>query len=308
MKIGLPGFVSTPDKVIVQAQRAETEGFRSLWYAMASGADAMTSMALAGRATSTIELGTAIVQTYACHPVLQASRAVAAAAAIGTPGRFTLGVGPSHEIFIENMLGLAYDHPGRHTEEYVQVLAPLLRGEPVSFSGEEFKVKAGPIDGAAEAGIELLVAALGPRLLRVAGRYADGTILWLANARAIDQHVVPRITRAATAAGRSNPRIVAGLPVAVHNDPDEARRAAAEQFSVYASLPNYLRLLERGGVSQPAEAAIVGDESSVTSQIAELFDAGATDVWAAPFPVGPDRAGSRSRTRSLLRELAADSS
>ena len=306
MRIGLPGFAATPEKSIAQAQRAESDGFASLWYAMDSGRDAMTSMALTGRATKTIELGTAIVQTYACHPVLQASRAVAAATAIGTPGRFTLGIGPSHEIFVDGMLGLSYDHPGRHTEEYVQVLAPLLRGERVSFSGEEFRVRAGPIDGAAEAGIELLLAALGPRLLRVAGTYASGTILWLANARAIETHVAPRITHAASAAGRAQPRIVAGLPVAVHDDPEEARAAAAEQFSVYATLPNYLRLLERGGVSQPAEAAIVGDEPSVAAQIAELFDAGATDVWAAPFPVGPDRSGSRSRTRALLQALAGD--
>jgi F420-dependent oxidoreductase-like protein len=303
MKIGLPGLGSTPAKVIRQAERAEEDGFSSLWYTTGVGADPMVAMALAGQATSSIEFGTAIMQTYACHPVLQASRAIAAAAAIGTPGRFTLGVGPSHEVFVDGMLGLPYDHPGRHTEEYVQVLAPLLRGEQVSFAGEEFRVNAGPLPGAAEARVQLLVSALGPRLLRVAGTYADGTVLWLANARAIADHVTPRIQKAATDGGRPSPRIVAGLPVAVHDEVDDARVAAAEQFSVYASLPNYLRLLERGGVSTPADAAIVGDESSVTDQITALFDAGASEVWAAPFPVGPDPAASRARTRSLLREL-----
>jgi F420-dependent oxidoreductase-like protein len=304
MKIGLPGLGSTPDKVVRQAEQAEADGFTSLWYSMAGGGDPMTAMALAGRATSSIELGTAIVQTYACHPVLQATRTVAAATAIGTPGRFTLGVGPSHQVVIEGMLGLSYEHPGRHTEEYIKVLAPLLRGERVSFVGEDFRVNAGPIPGAAEAAVELLVAALAPRLLRAAGTYADGTVLWMANARAIADHIVPRITKAAAEAGRPSPRVVAGLPVAVHVDVDEARSAAAEQFSVYASLPNYLRLLERGGVSTPAEAAIVGTESDVIEQIRALFNAGATDVWAAPFPVGPDRSGSRSRTRALLKEIA----
>jgi F420-dependent oxidoreductase-like protein len=304
MKIGLPGLGSTPDQIIRQAQRAEEDGFSSLWFTSGVGADPMVAMALAGRATASIELGTAIMQTYACHPVLQASRSIAAATAIGTPGRFTLGVGPSHEVFVDGMLGFSYDHPGRHTEEYVEVLAPLLRGERVSFAGEDFRVHAGPIPGAAEARVQLLLAALAPRLLRVAGSHADGTVLWLANARAIADHVTPRIQQAATNAGRPSPRIVAGLPVAVHDDADEARAAAAEQFSIYASLPNYLRLLERGGLRTPAEAAIVGTESSVTDQITELFDAGATDVWAAPFPVGSDRSASRARTRALLKELA----
>jgi F420-dependent oxidoreductase-like protein len=305
MKIGLPGLGSTPEQIVRQAEQAEADGFSSLWYASAIGGDPMAVMVLAGRATSSIELGTAIVQTYACHPFLQASRSVAAAAAIGTPGRFTLGVGPSHEVVVEGMLGLSYEHAGRHTEEYIEVLAPLVRGERVSFTGEDFRVNAGPIPGAAEADVQLLVSALAPRLLRVAGTHAAGTVLWMANARAISDHVAPLIRLAATRADKPTPRIVAGLPVAVHDDVDEARSAAAEQFSVYASLPNYLRLLERGGVSTPAEAVIVGNESDVAEQIAALFDAGATDLWAAPFPVGSDRSASRARTRSLLKELVS---
>lgn len=303
MRIGLPGLGSTPEKVIRQAERAEADGFTSLWYTTGVGGDPMTAMALAGRATTRIELGTAVMQTYACHPVLQASRSIAAALAIGTPGRFTLGVGPSHAVFVESMLGLSYGHPGRHTDEYVQVVASLLRGQRVAFAGEEFRVNAGAIPGAVEAGVQLLVSALAPRLLRVAGQHADGTILWMANARALTDHIVPQIRAAASAAGRPEPRIVAGLPVAVHDDVDEARAAAAEQFAIYGSLPNYTRILKRGGISSPAEAAIIGNETSVADQIASLFAAGATDVWAAPFPVGPDPTSSRTRTRSLLREV-----
>jgi F420-dependent oxidoreductase-like protein len=303
MRIGLPGLGSNPDQIIRQAEKAEADGFSSLWYASAVGGDPVTAMALAGRATSSIELGTAILQTYACHPFLQATRAVAAAMAIGQPGRFTLGVGPSHDVVIDGMLGLSYEHPGRHTAEYVEVLASLLRGERVSFAGDDFRVNAGPIPGAEEAGVQLLVAALAPRLLRVAGKHAAGTILWMANARAVGEHVAPRINKAAADAGRPAPRIVAGLPVAVHDDVVEAQSAAAKMFAAYGSLPNYARLLERGGVSSPAEAVIAGDEASVTAQISALFDAGATDVWPAPFPVGDDRSASRSRTRELLKQL-----
>jgi alkanesulfonate monooxygenase SsuD/methylene tetrahydromethanopterin reductase-like flavin-dependent oxidoreductase (luciferase family) len=156
----------------------------------------------------------------------------------------------------------------------------------------------------ADADIPVLVAALGPRLLRVAGQYTAGTIPWMANATAIEQHVAPLIRKAAANAGRPEPRIVAGLPVAVHDDAAEARSAAAEQFTIYGTLPNYQRILAAGGAAGPADAAIVGDEASVAAQIGALFEAGATDVWGAPFGVGDDKSASRARTRALLKELA----
>ena len=305
MRIGLPGAASTPERMIGQAQRAEADGFSSLWYASMVGGDPLVTMALAGRATSTIELGTAVLQTYACHPALQAAHAAAVAAAIGAPGRFTLGIGPSHEPLIEGRLGLSYATPGRETDEYVQITAALLRGEQVSFAGQEFRVSAGPLDLPGGAEVPVLVGALGPRLLRVAGQYAAGTVLWMATARAIEEHVAPRIRSAAASAGRPEPRIVAGLPVAVHDDIAQARSVAAGQFAAYGQLPNYQRILAHGGVSGPAEAVIVGDEASVTAQIEALFAAGATDVWAAPFPVGDDRAASATRTRALLKKLAS---
>lgn len=305
MRIGLPGLGSSADKIVRQAERAEADGFTSLWYTTGVAGDPLVAMALAGRATSSIELGTAVLQTYACHPVLQAMRAASVASAIGAAGRFTLGVGPSHQPFVEGMLGLSYDTPGRHTDEYVQVLAGLLRGEPVSFEGVELRVDAAPpalVDGSE---VPVLVSALAPRLLRVAGQHAAGTILWMANATAVEQHVAPRIRKAAADAGRPEPRIVAGLPVAVHDDVDEARSAAAELFAAYGTLPNYQRILARGGLAGPGDAAIVGDEAGVTAQIEALFEAGATDVWAAPFPVGDDRSASRARTRALLVELTS---
>jgi F420-dependent oxidoreductase-like protein len=304
MRIGLSGTGATVDRIVGQAERAEADGFTSLWYASAAAVEPLAAMAVAGRATTAIELGTAVLQTYTCHPVLQASRAVALASAIGGPRRFTLGVGPSHRVVVEDRLGLSYDTPGLHTEEYIQILASLLRGEQVSFTGQKFRVEAGPLplpDGTA---IPILVAALAPRLLRLAGCYAAGTVLWLANATAIERHVAPRIRKAAADAGRPAPRIVAGLPIAVHDDIAEARAAAAGLFATYVGLPAYRRILTQGGIAGPAEAAVVGDEDSVARQVRALFDAGATDVWAAPFPVGADAQGSRTRTRALLTDLA----
>jgi F420-dependent oxidoreductase-like protein len=302
MRIGLPGGGSTAERIIEQAEQAEAAGFTSLWYASATFGDPLVAMALAGRATSSIELGTSVLQTYTCHPALQATRALATAAAMGRPG-FTLGVGPSHEPVIAGMLGLSYEGAGAHTEEYVDILAPRCRGEAVHHRGDHFRVDL-PAAGPPAQPVGVLLAALAPRLLRVAGEQTDGTILWMGNTRAVESHVLPRLTAAADAAGRPAPRIVAGLPVAVHDDVDEARATAAHAFAMYGTLPNYQRILAAGGVDGPADAAIVGDEAAVTAQIEALFAAGATDVWAAPFPVGDDRSASRRRTRALLEELA----
>ena len=304
MRIGLSGGAASVDKMVEQAVAAEAAGFSSLWYASAIGGDPLVAMALAGRATSSIELGTSVLQTYTCHPVLQANRAASVVAAMGRPG-FTLGIGPSHAPAIEDAYGLSYAHPGRHTEEYVTVLASLLETGAADFVGEDLVVHSGGRGTAPERAVPVLLAALAPRLLRVAGERTAGTILWMANATAVESHVSPRIRSAAEAAGRPAPRIVAGLPVAVHDDVDEARVAAAEQFAAYGTLPNYRRILDIGGAAGPADAAIVGDEATVTAGIAGLFDAGATDVWAAIFPVGADRRASRDRTRALLEQLVA---
>ena len=302
MRIGLSGGGATIDRVVEQAVEAEADGFSALWYSGAASADPLLPIAFAGRATTTIELGTSVVQTYPVHPLQMAQRALAVADALGRPG-FTLGVGPSHAPVIEGMYGYPYDNAGRHTEEYVTVLAALLRGEAVDFDGDDIHAHRGASPAPAIA-VPLLVSALAPRLLRVAGEHADGTILWMGNARAIASHVAPRIRAAAAAAGRPAPRIVVGLPIAVHDDIDEARTVAAAQFAIYGSLPNYQRILAHGGADSPAAAAIVGDEAVVTAQIEALFEAGGTDFWAAPFPVGGDRAASRSRTRALLQHLA----
>lgn len=303
MRIGLTGGGATADRIMQQAIDAEADGFTSLWYASAVFGDPLVAMALAGRATTSIELGTSVLQTYTCHPVLQANRGASTAAAMGRPG-LTLGVGPSHHFVIEDAYGLSYDGVGAHTEEYLTVLTTLLRGEGVHHEGTHFRVNI-PAVAPPPQPVSVMVSALAPRMLRVAGELTDGTILWMANARSIETHVAPRLSAAAAAAGRPAPRIVAGLPVAVHDDVAQARETAARDFANYGVLPNYRRILDIGGAPGPGDAAIVGDESAVTAQIEALFAAGTTDVWAAPFPAGEDRAASRQRTRALLKELAA---
>jgi len=302
MRIGLTGGGATVDKVVRQAKQAEADGFTSLWYASVVTGDPLVAMAIAGRETSNIELGTAVLQTYPCHPLLQANRAASVVDAMGRPG-FTLGIGPSHEPVIRDVYGISYDHPGRNTEEYVRILAGVLRGDTVNFDGEDWTAHTAGRAVAPAHPVPVLVSALGPRLLRVAGELADGTVLWMAPPAAIKSHIVPKVHAAATAAGRPAPRIVAGLPVAVHDDEAEARVAAAANSSMYAGMANYQRILEVGNAATPADAAIVGNEVAVRAQLQSLLDAGATDIWAAVFPVGEDRAGSRQRTVDLLKEL-----
>lgn len=308
MRIGLTGGGSTLNKIVEQAQRAEEQGFTSLWYASSVAGDPLAAMAIAGRETARIELGTAVLQTYPCHPLLQANRAVATADAMGRPG-FVLGLGPSHQPLIRDVYGLSYDHPGRNTEEYLTIVTTLLRGEQVDFSGRDWSAHtAGPMPWLTQPTqpVPVLLSALSPRLLRIAGELADGTVLWMASAEAIERHIAPRVIAAARGAGRPAPRIVAGLPVAVHHDESEARSAIAATAGVYGGMRNYQRIIEIGGGATPADVAIIGDERAVRRQLQDLVDAGATDIWAQPVAVGQDktqRADSRRRAIDALRAL-----
>jgi F420-dependent oxidoreductase-like protein len=305
VRIGLTGGASTPDKIVQQALQAEQDGFRSLWYASVVTGDPLVAMALAGRATTTIELGTAVLQTYPCHPLLQANRAASVTAAMGRPG-FTLGIGPSHESLVRDAYGMSYDHPGRSTEEYLTILTALLRGEEVDHRGHDWSTRSTGRMTPLTHPVPVLLAALSPRLLRVAGELADGAVLWMAPPRAIETHVAPRLHTAAANAGRPVPRIVAGLPVTVHDAPAEARAAIAASAASYAGMPNYQRILTLGGADQPSDAAVVGSETSVRAQLQSVIDAGATDIWANIVPVGgtrETRAASVRRTTTLLRDL-----
>lgn len=302
MRIGVTGWATTVDGLVAHAKRAEADGFTSVWYASPVTGDPLVAMAIAGRETSRVELGTAVLQTYPCHPLLQANRSASVVDAMGRPG-FTLGIGPSHEPVVRGVLGMSYDHPGRSTEEYVRILTGVLRGEAVDFDGHDWSAHTAGRATPPRHPVPVLVAALGPRLLRVAGELADGVVLWMAPPRAIATHVAPKLHAAATAAGRPAPRIVAGLPVVVHDDDAEARAAVAAGAGMYSGMANYQRILEMGGASTVADAAIVGDEQAVAAQLQGLLDAGATDVWASPVPAGRDARSSLRRTTDLLKQL-----
>ncbi len=305
MRIGIgigevSGSSVTIDDLVGQTQAAERDGFASAWFANIFGVDAILAAAICGRATSRIEVGTAVVPTYPRHPTAMAQQALSASAA--ARGRFTLGIGLSHQLVIEGMFGLSFAKPYSHMREYLAVLAPLLREGTVDYKGEEFRVQAAfSVTGATPP--PLLVAALAPRMLGLAGSVADGTITWMTGPRTLREHTIPTINEAAAKAGRGTPRVVVGLPIAVADDVAAAREIAGRAFQVYGTLPSYRAMLDREGVASPGDVAIVGDESAVGEQIAHLAEIGVTDLLATPFPVGDDRAASIARTRRLLVSL-----
>lgn len=306
MKIGIGigeigGAGADTDGLVAQAKRAEAEGFASGWFANIMGMDAIMAAALCARETTRIELGTAVVPTYPRHPVAMAQAALSAAAV--ARGRFTLGIGLSHQIVIEGMFGLSFAKPYSHMKEYLAVLAPLIRDGGSSHWGEEYRVNV-QLAVAGARPCPILVAALAPRMLALTGREADGTVTWMTGPKTIREHTVPRIREAAAKAGRPAPRVVVGLPIAVTKEVVAARAAAGQGFQIYGALPSYRAMLDREGAEGPADVAVVGDESAVGEQLGRLAEAGATDFLAAPFGVPGDH-DTVGRTRSFLARLTA---
>ena len=291
MQLDIPALVS-------QAQQAEADGFESIWLANINGMDALTLATVLGRETSRIAVGTAVVPTYPRHPFTMGQQALTTQAAIGN--RLQLGIGLSHQIVIEAMLGMSWAKPYSHMKEYLSVLAPLIRKGNVQHSGDEFRVNSMVSVKGAEP-CPILVAAMAPRMLKLAGGVADGTITWMTGPRTLTDHVVPLIAEGAREADRPPPRVLASLPIAVTDDLEAGRAAAAERYAIYGSLPSYRAMLDREGAAGPGDVALVGDEAAVSAQLDTLARAGVTEFIAACFPVGGDRAGSLERTRTTLR-------
>jgi 5,10-methylenetetrahydromethanopterin reductase len=298
--LGITGGSGTLENLITDAREAEGAGFASAWLANIFGFDALTVLALAGQATSRIELGTFVIPTYPRHPVALAQQALSVQ--VATRGRLALGIGLSHQVVIEGMFGLDYSKPIPHMREYLSVLNGLLSGERTTFQGEHYRVAAQlSVPGATKPVV--LVAALGPEMLWLTGRLADGTAVWMGGLAYLRDFAVPAITAAAAKAGRPAPRIVAGLPVCVTDDAGAARTAAGGAFAMYGQLPSYRATLDRGGAAGPADVTVAGDESEVESQLRAFAAAGVTDFNAAIFA---PRGESPQRTYALLARLARE--
>ena len=287
------------DSVVEEVRALADAGFASAWSSQVFTHDALTLLALVGREVPGIELGTSVVPVYPRHPLTMAAQALTVQQATG--GRLNLGIGLSHQVVVEGMWGYSFDKPARYMREYLAVLLPALRGEQVQFEGDVLKgMTMGPIGVQVDTPPPVLLAALAPTMLKLAGSQTDGTVTWVTGAATIESHIAPALTAAAADAGRPAPRIVAGLPICLTSDPDAARTQAAKDYAVYGHLPSYRAMLDREGAAGPADVALVGDESVIAKELDRLTDAGATEFIAA-------RLGSREDWQRTVEFLAARS-
>ncbi len=300
MRIGIFGGLAATgsiDDIVADVRTAHDQGFASYWVPQIFGYDALTLLAVVGRETESIELGTSVVPTYPRHPAMLAAQSLTTQQAAG--GRFTLGIGLSHQPVIEHMFGMSFEKPVRHLREYLEILMPLVDGKAVSFNGETLSANLA-LDVPDPQPVPVMVAALGPQMLKLAGARTAGTITWMTGAQTLETHTVPTIRDAATDAGNAEPRIAAGVPVCVTDDIDGARQRAASVFAIYGQLPSYRAMLDREGLDGPADLAIIGDEATVAARVRAYADAGVTDFAASEFASSADE---RSRTRATLRDL-----
>ncbi len=295
---GADGRRHTLDDMIAFGQQVEAAGFDDLWMANVRGHDALMTLSYIARATQRIRVGTAVTPTPPRHPSALAQQALTAAAA--TQNRFTLGIGPSHKVVTEDMLGLSFAQPARHTREYLKVLMPLLRGEIVHFEGEEYRIHGLQLEVPDAQPVPVLVAALGPLMLKLTGELADGTSTWMVGPKTMEDHIVKTITAAAAAAGRPAPQIVGGFPIVLTTQVATARDRIAQGLAVYGQLPSYRAMLDREGLKGPGDLALVGDEATLRRDIARIENTGVTHFNASIAAV---ENGAFERTFEFLASL-----
>lgn len=297
-------YATKVDRLRADGRWAEEAGFASVWIPqIPDDFDALTAVALVGAQTSRVEIGTAVVPIQPRHPIALAQQALSTQAVCG--GRLSLGLGVSHHWVVEDMLGLPYENPVATMRDYLDVLDAALRGSgTVDVENAHFRVH-NPLDITDVAPTPVLLAALGPVMLRLAGERTDGTILWMADEKAIASHVAPTITRAAEAAGRPAPRVVAGIPVCLCGD-DEVDVAVARTNRILAEAevsPNYQRLLDHGDAQTVGDILAAGTESTIEKRFRAFADAGVTDLSLRIVPIGTGRdelIASMQRTRAFL--------
>ena len=295
MDIGIYRYVPTVDGLVAEVRSAADRGFTSFWMPQIFGLDTLSAYAAVAREVPDIDLGTAAVPIHRAHPMALAQQALTVSQLNG--GRLALGIGLSHQVVVESMWGLSYDKPLLHMREYLAALLPMLSGEPSSFDGETV-ISHGSVEVAAPAP-KVLVAALGPRMLELAGTVADGTVTWMVGPKTLAAHIVPSINRAAEAAGRARPRVTAAMPVCVTDDIERARELVAETFIMYGGLPSYRAMLDREGAAGPEDVAVVGSAAEVAEQLVGIGDSGVTTI--AAYEVGnPDELDA---TREVLASL-----
>jgi F420-dependent oxidoreductase-like protein len=295
--------------MLADVRWAEEAGLASVWIPQIPDEfDALTAAALAGFQSERIEIGTAVVPVQTRHPIALAEQALSVQAVC--EGRLALGLGVSHHWVIDEMLGLPYERLAPTMRANLDVLDQALAGPGmVDVENDVFRVH-NPIDVTDITPTPVLIAALGPMMLKLAGERTDGTILWMADERAIGSHIAPTLTAAAEVAGRPAPRIQAGIPVCLCAD-DEVDVAVARTNRILSEAevsPNYQKLLDQGDATTVGDLLAAGSESSIEKRIRSFADAGTTDLSFRVVPIGENRdelIASSKRTRAYLASLAS---
>jgi F420-dependent oxidoreductase-like protein len=285
------------DRFVENLTKLRDEGFRKVWMAqLPYDVDLPVVLGVALREVDGIEVGSGVIPIQVQHPMQLAQRALTLSLISG--GRFSLGIGMSHQLIVEGVWGLPWDRPVRQMREYLDGLQPLLNGEAADATGD-FWTTRGALQIPGVPAPDVYLAALGPQMLRLAGKRTAGTLTWMTGPKTLAEHVVPTLRGAAVEAGRaeSDVRVAASLPICVTDDVDGARKQAATEFAVYGTLPSYRAMLDREGYAGPEDAAIIGDEATVAQRLDELAAAGVDDFTGSVFDSSPE---TRARTRALL--------
>jgi F420-dependent oxidoreductase-like protein len=289
MRIGLASIGAQSIEDVVREVREARAA--SAYFGQVLGWDAISMAGIVGREVPGITVGTAVTQTYPRHPLALASQALTAQAITGN--RFTLGIGPSHRTIVEGWFGYNYDRVVRHVREYLEALVPLLNGEDVDYHGETVTA-VGRVEVPGTQAPAVLLAALGPAMLRLAGELADGTVTVWTGPEGIADHVAPTVRK-----WREDARVVVLVSACVTADPEGARERFAEALGFAGDLPSYRANLQRQGKAGVHETAVAGDEEAVARAVRAYAEAGATELVVSPF--GDER--EQERTRRLLAEL-----
>ncbi len=289
------GGSSPVDAYVRDLRAARDQGFDFAWTVQLPWEhDALITLAVALREVDGIRVGTGVQPIQTRHPMALAQEALTLSAL--SDGRFTLGIGLSHAVVSHGMWGIPWDRPVRRINDYLDCLLPLLTTGEVDAVGQTTTAR-GQVRVPGASPPPVYLAALGPQMLRIAGRRTAGTLTWMAGPRTLAGYVVPTLLAAAEDAGRQA-EVIAALPICVTDDPAKARTTAAEIYAVYGSLPSYRAMLDREGAVGPADIAIIGDEQAATERIEEIRATGVAEISAHVFGSNPEE---RDRTRAFLR-------
>ncbi len=270
------------EKLVSSLKSSQTEGINEFWVSQIFGYDSLTLIGILSQHIKDVSFGTAVVPIQPKHPFALALQALTVSSSMSQ--KLTLGIGLSHQMVIENIYGLSFLKPAEQMQEYLQILNPVLRGEGVNFSGEHYRVSyMGKVEISTGNRPSVIVAALGTKMLEIAGKLADGTATWMTGLNTVRDHIVPNISNSAEKSGKNAPEIIVGLPICVTENIEQAKQMASNLFAIYGSLPSYRSMLDKEKASGPEDVAIIGSQQQVSETLLSLPNYGATKFIGGVF-------------------------